>query len=83
MGQMIGPCNGKERHFQRKLRSAQVVTCLEDLVEAHESGRQSIGNIEVTHPITEACITVAESHRQGGRWIDLPMQNRDLYVFHV
>ena len=60
-----------------------VVNCLEDLVDSYESGRPSLGNIEVTHHITEACITVAESHRQGGRWVDLPMGNRDLYVFHV
>ncbi len=60
-----------------------VVSCLEDLIDSYESGRPSLGNIEVTHHITEACITVAESHRQGGRWVELPMQNRDLYVFHV
>ncbi len=60
-----------------------VVSCLEDLVDSYESGRPSLGNIEVTHHITEACITVAESHRQGGKWVQLPMQNRDLYIFHV
>ncbi|MCH8294155.1 Gfo/Idh/MocA family oxidoreductase [Candidatus Poribacteria bacterium] len=60
-----------------------VVSCLDDLVDSYESGRPSLGNIEVTHHITEACITVAESHRQGGTWIQLPMANRDLYVFHV
>ena len=60
-----------------------VVSCLEDLVNSHESGEPSLGNIGVTHHITEACITVAESHRQGGTWVQLPMENRDLYLFHV
>ena len=77
------PLQWEGESFPEESPVSTVVSCLEDLVDAHESGRPSIGNIEVTHPITEACITVAESHRQGGRWVDLPMQNRDLYVFHV
>ncbi len=58
-------------------------TCLEDLVEAYETGRPTRGNVDVTHNITEACLAVAESHRRGGEWVDLPMSNRGLYVFHV
>lgn len=58
-------------------------TCLEDLVDAYETKRPTRGNVGVTHNITEACLAVAESHRRGGEWIDLPMDNRDLYVFHV
>ena len=30
-----------------------------------------------------ATIAVAESHRQGGAWIELPLKERDLYIFHV
>ena len=59
------------------------LACLEDLVDAHEQGREAHGDIAVTHHITEACIAVAESHRQGGIWIDLPAENRDMYIFHV
>jgi predicted dehydrogenase len=59
------------------------VICLEDLVDAHEQGRPAHGDIEVTHHVTEACIGVAESHRQGGKWIELPVGNRDMYIFHV
>ena len=58
-------------------------TCLEDLVDAHETGRPPRGNVDVTHNITEALLAVAESHRRGGEWVQLPMENRDLYVFHV
>lgn len=57
--------------------------CLEDLVEAHETGRPPLGNVDVAHHITEAVLAVAESHRRGGAWVDLPLENRDMYVFHV
>ena len=65
-----------------KPRSA-VVNCLEDMVDAHESGRTALADAKQSHSITEACIAVAESHRQGGAWVSLPLENRDLYVFHV
>ena len=60
-----------------------VVWCLEDLVKSYESGQPTRGNIDVTHHITEACVAVAESHRQGGAWVELPIVNRDLYIWHV
>jgi predicted dehydrogenase len=62
---------------------SSVVACLEDLVDSYESGRPSRANIEVSHRVAETMLAVAESHRQGGAWIELPVQNRDLYVFHV
>ena len=60
-----------------------VVSCLEDLLDAHEEGRPTRGHIDTTHHITEACLGVAESHRRGGAWVELPGVDRDLYVFHV
>lgn len=60
-----------------------VVACLEDLVRGHESGQPTRGHIDVTHHTTEACIAVAESHRRGGVWVDLPLDDRDLYIWHV
>ena len=60
-----------------------VVCCLEDLVEAHESGGTTRNHIDVAHRTTEACLAVAESHRRDGAWVGLPIENRDLYVFHV
>lgn len=56
--------------------------CLEDLVDARADGRPSLGNVELTHHLTEACIAVAESHRQGRR-VSLPLESRDLYIYHV
>ncbi len=63
-------------------RSA-VVACLEDLVAAHESGEPSLGNVEVTHHVTEACFAVAESHRRNGARVAPSEVDRDLYIFHV
>lgn len=56
--------------------------CLEDLVEAYEQKRPTLGNVQICHHLTEVCLAIAESHRQGRR-ITLPLENRDLYVFHV
>lgn len=59
-------------------------TCLENLVDSHENGYTPRGGpIEVAHNLTEECLAVIESHRQGGAWVDLPMGNRGLYVFNV
>lgn len=63
-------------------KSSATQACLEDLINAHEQGRPSLGNIEVTHHLTEVCFAVAESHRQGQR-VSLPLANRSLYIFHV
>lgn len=54
-----------------------------DLVESHETGRASLGNVDVTHRVTEACLGIVESHKLGGRWVSLPLGYRDQYVFHV
>lgn len=63
--------------------ASTAVCCLEDLVEAHEAGGTTRGNVEITHHITEVCLGVAESHRQEGRWLTPEQVDRDLYVFHI
>ncbi len=55
--------------------------CLEDLVLAHEEGRPTLGPVEIAHHLTEVCLALAESHRQEKR-INLPLENRSLYIFH-
>jgi predicted dehydrogenase len=62
---------------------SHVISCLEDTVDAYEEGRPTLGPVEVAHHVTEACIAVAESHRAGGGWMDLPLKDRDLYIFHI
>ena len=56
-------------------------SCLEDIVDAYEQKRPTLGNVQVTHHLTEVCIAIAESHRQGRR-LTLPLENSDLYIFH-
>ncbi len=63
--------------------ASPVVAILEDLAAAHDTGGPTLGNVELTHHITEACFAVVESHRRGGAWVDLPLEQRDTYVFHV
>ena len=60
-----------------------VVACLEDLAEAYESGRPTLSPVDLSARIVEACVAVAESHRQGGTWVQLPLAQRNLYIFHV
>ena len=60
-----------------------VVACLNDLVDSYESGRPTKANVESSHGVAEALLAIPESHRQGGAWVQLPVENRDLYVFHV
>lgn len=59
------------------------LAALNDLIEAYEQDRPTANPIELAHRATEACLAVAESHRLGGVWMDLPLANRDLYVWHV
>ena len=73
----------QEVPFEFVTPKSPVVQCLEDLVEAYEAKRLALGHVELTHHITEACIGVAESHLRGGAWVELPLQERDLYIFHV
>lgn len=60
-----------------------VVACLEDLVDAYESGRPTRSPVDLSARVVDACVAVAESHRRGGAWVDLPLDARDLYIFHV
>ena len=68
--------------FPEYEKRSGTVILLEDIVAAAEEGRPTLGNIEVTHRATELCFAVAESHRLGRR-VAPPVENRDMYVFHV
>ena len=72
-----------EKLFENVAPNSATFYCLEDLVRAHEEGRPALGNVEVTHHATEICLAVAQSHLEGGKWLGLPLQNRDLYIWHV
>jgi predicted dehydrogenase len=61
---------------------SSTVFCLRDLVRGHETRTPTLGNVEVTHHATEICFAVAESHRRGGARVELPLQDRDLHIYH-
>jgi predicted dehydrogenase len=69
--------------FPNPVPQSPTLYLLEDLVRAKEKGRPPLGNVEVTHRATEVCLAVAQSHLSGGGWIELPLEDRDLYVWHV
>jgi predicted dehydrogenase len=73
----------EESIFPELPKKSPIVVCLEDLVAAYESGQPSRGHVGVTHQVTEACFAVAESHKRGGTWVELPLQERDTYIFHI
>ena len=79
--------NGQDGWKEKPLKTVRlmspVVRCLEDLVESRVTGQPTKGNVQLAHHITEACIGVAESHLAGGIWVNLPLLDRDLYIFHV
>lgn len=72
----------READFPHCQARSATVYCLEDLIDAREEGRAPLGNVEVAHRATELCLAVAESHIQGKR-LELPLSNRDLYIWHV
>lgn len=72
-----------EKPFALPEPVSPVVACLEDLVAAHESGQPTLSPVDRSAHIVEACLAVAESHRRGGAWVELPLAQRDLYIFHV
>ena len=65
------------------LPKSATVNMLEDLVEAHEEGRPTRGDIDQVHHCTEVLFAIAECHHLGERRVALPMSNRDLYIWHV
>lgn len=62
--------------------SSATLGCLNDLMDAYEQGRETLGPVDIAAHITEACLAVAESH-QLGRRISLPLENKELYIYHV
>ncbi|MHB8996728.1 MAG: Gfo/Idh/MocA family protein [Armatimonadota bacterium] len=73
----------REAAYPKVGTESLTVNCLEDLVRAHEGGGRTLNHIEQCHHSTEVCLAVAESHRQGGSRVTLPLQNRDLYIWHA
>ena len=65
--------------FECEVKSG-TVCLIEDLVDAIENDRETLGNIRLAHRSFEISMAVIESHRQGGARVPMPMANRTLYV---
>lgn len=56
------------------------VGCIEDIVEAIDTGRETKGNIRLARISTEITFGIVESQRQKGARVRMPMENRTLYL---
>lgn len=56
------------------------LACLEDLVEAIETGRETKGPIQLARRSNEIIMGIIASHGLGGARVSLPLANRSLYV---
>ena len=65
--------------FECEVKSG-TVCLIEDLVDAIENDRETLGNIRLAHRSFEISMAVIESHRPGGARVPMPMANRTLYV---
>jgi hypothetical protein len=61
-------------------RSSSALACLEDLVAAVETGRETRGNVELARRSQEIVMGIIASHGQNGARVTLPLANRSLYV---
>jgi predicted dehydrogenase len=56
------------------------LACLEDLVAALETGRETLGPIGLARRSQELMMGIIASHGQGGARVPLPLADRSLYV---
>ncbi len=61
-------------------RTSSALRCLEDLVEALDTGRGTAGNVQLARRSQEMIMGIIASHGQGGVRVSLPLANRSLYV---
>ena len=59
------------------------VNMLEDLIGAFEEDRPTLCDIDRTHHGMETLFAIAECHQTKAQRVQLPVKNRDLYIFHV
>lgn len=56
------------------------VGCIEDIVEALDTDRETKGNIRLARISTELTFGIVDSQRQKGARVYMPMENRSLYL---
>ncbi|MGN6360731.1 MAG: Gfo/Idh/MocA family protein [Thermomicrobiales bacterium] len=61
-------------------RGSGALSCLEDLIEALDTGRETTGPIDLARRSQELLMGIITSHGQGGARVTLPLADRTLYV---
>jgi predicted dehydrogenase len=66
--------------FPRFELKSGTVGCIEDIVEAIDTDRETKGNIRLARISTEITFGIVDSQRQKGARVYMPMENRSLYL---
>lgn len=61
-------------------RKSGTVGCIEDIIDAIDTGRETEGNIHLARISTEITFGIVDSQRQQGVRVTMPMRNRGLYL---
>ena len=56
------------------------LNAMRDIADALDTGRETLGSIDVAHRSMEIVFGIIASHRQGGKRISFPIESRDMYV---
>jgi predicted dehydrogenase len=60
--------------------ASSALACLEDLVEAIETDRDTKGNVQLARRSQEIIMGIIASHGRNGARVSLPLEDRSLYV---
>jgi hypothetical protein len=61
-------------------RRSPTVVLIENLIHGMETGEPTTANARVSRAVTELCLANAESHTHGAVPVNLPLENRTLYI---
>jgi predicted dehydrogenase len=70
----------EEVPFPQVPRESGTVMGIKDIAESLDTGRETLGPIQLARRSQEILMGIIESHRLDGRRVSLPMVNRALYV---
>ena len=70
----------EEVDFPDYEQKSGTVGCIEDILDAIDTGRETQGNIRLARISTEITFGIVDSQRQKGKRVAMPMQNRGLYL---
>ncbi len=67
-------------HVYRPIGESATVRKIRDIIRQMEGGPRTAGNIDVTMQTVEAQFAIAHSHLRGGARVEVPVQDRSLYI---